>query len=58
MNANPQLLALQQIHDLCQGHAEALRDALQDMATRQLTRAEYSHLSKEDRRLVGQLLKP
>jgi hypothetical protein len=54
MNANPQLLALQQIHDLCQGHAEALRDALQDMATRDLTLAEYSHLSKEDRRLLDQ----
>jgi hypothetical protein len=54
MNANPQLLALQQIHDLCQGHAEALRDALQDMATRELTLAEYSHLSKEDRRLLDQ----
>jgi hypothetical protein len=54
MNANPQLLALQQIHDLCQGHAEALSDALQDMATRDLTLAEYSHLSKEDRRLLDQ----
>ncbi len=54
MNANPQLLALQQIHDLCQGHAEALHDALQDMATRELTLAEYSHLSKEDRRLLDQ----
>jgi hypothetical protein len=54
MNANPQLLAFQQIHDLCQGHAEALSDALQDMATRDLTLAEYSHLSKEDRRLLDQ----
>jgi hypothetical protein len=54
MNANPQLMALQQIHDLCQGHAQALRDALQDMATRDLTLAEYSHLSKEDRRLLDQ----
>jgi hypothetical protein len=54
MNANPQLLALQQIHDLCQGHAEALRDALQDMAERRLTLTEYSHLSKEDRRLLDQ----
>jgi len=54
MNATPELLYLQQIHGLCQGHAQALQDALQDMALRALTPVQYSQLSKADRRLLDQ----
>jgi hypothetical protein len=54
MKITPELLALQQIHVLCQGHSEALQDALQDMELRALTQADYSHLSKEERRLLDQ----
>ena len=54
MTTNPQLLALQQIHSLCQGHAEALEDALHDIAKRALTAADYSHLAKADRRVLDQ----
>ena len=36
MNQSPEQLALQHHMSLCQGHAEALQDALQDMQTRAL----------------------
>ena len=39
---------------MCQGHADALADALQDMQLRGLSAEDYSHLSKEDRRLLDQ----
>lgn len=54
MNATPELLKLQQLHTLCQGHAQALRDALQDMAMLALTLDQFSQLSKIDRRLLDQ----
>jgi len=54
MNARPELLILQQNQALCQGHAQALQDALQDMALRALTPVQYSQLSKADRRLLDQ----
>lgn len=54
MNASPELLMLRQNQALCQGHAQALQDALQDMALRALTPAQYSQLSKADRRLLDQ----
>jgi hypothetical protein len=54
MKATPEQLILQQIQALCQGHAQALRDALQDMALLALTPAQYSQLSKADRRLLDQ----
>jgi hypothetical protein len=54
MKATPEQLMLQQIYALCQGHAQALQDALQDMALRALTPAQYSQPSKADRRLLDQ----
>ncbi len=50
----PEQLALQQIHALCLGHVEALQEALQDMAQRALTPADYAQLSKMNRRLLDQ----
>lgn len=47
-------LALQQVHAVCQTHAEALGEALQDMQLRALTLDDCDHLSKEDRRLLDQ----
>jgi len=52
MTPTPEQLALQQIHGVCQGHAEALADALQDMQLRAFSAEGYSHLSKADRRLL------
>jgi len=54
MKHTPEQLALQQIHAVCQTHAETLAEALQDMQLRALTRDDYGHLSKEDRRLLDQ----
>ena len=54
MNPTPEILALQQAHALCEGHSDALQDALKDMAHRALTLSEYEHLSKVDRRLLDQ----
>ena len=50
----PEQLALQHILAVCQGHADALSDALQDMQLRALTLDDYSHISKSDRRLLDQ----
>ena len=54
MTLTPEQLSLQQILGVCQGHADALADALQDMQLRGLGAEDYSHLSKEDRRLLDQ----
>ncbi len=54
MKPTPDQLALQQIDAVCQTHAETLDEVLQDMHRRALTLADYSHLSKEDRRLLDQ----
>lgn len=48
------MLALGQAHSLCQGHLDALRDALDDMQHRALSSHDYAHLSKADRRLLDQ----
>jgi hypothetical protein len=48
------MLALAQAHALCQGHLDALHDALNDMQQRALSSSEYEHLSKADRRLLDQ----
>jgi hypothetical protein len=39
---------------LCQGHAEALQDALQDMQARALNEDDYTPLNKSDRPLLDQ----
>ena len=54
MTHTPEQLALQQILGVCQGHADALTDALEDMQLRGLGAEDYSHLSKADRRLLDQ----
>lgn len=46
--------ALAQALALCQGHLDALHDALCDMRQRALSSSEYEHLSKADRRLLDQ----
>lgn len=54
MKPTPEQLALQHSMSLCQGHAEALQDALQDIQLRAMGLDDYTHLSKEDRRLLDQ----
>jgi hypothetical protein len=54
MNQIPEQLALQHHMALCQGHAEALQDALQDMQVRALNVDDYTPLNKADRRLLDQ----
>jgi hypothetical protein len=54
MKHTPEQLALLQTHAVCQTHAETLTDALQDLQLRALTLDDYSHLAKEDRRLLDQ----
>jgi hypothetical protein len=54
MNPSPEQLALQHSFALCQGHAEALQDALQDIQLRAMGLDDYTHLNKEDRRLLDQ----
>lgn len=54
MKNTPEQLALQHIQAVCQGHAEALSEALQDMQLRVLTPDDYAHMSKADRRLLDQ----
>jgi hypothetical protein len=54
MNQIPEQLAMQHHMALCQGHAEALQDALQDMQARALNEDDYTHLNKSDRPLLDQ----
>lgn len=54
MKTNPEQLALQYLHTVCQGHADALTEALQDMQLRALGAEDYTHLNKDDRRLLDQ----
>ena len=54
MKPTPEQLALQHTLTVCQGHADALQDALQDMQLRSISADDYSHLNKADRRLLDQ----
>jgi hypothetical protein len=54
MNRTPEQLALQHSLALCQSHADALQDALQDIKVRGMGVDDYAHLGKEDRRLLDQ----
>ena len=54
MKPTPEQLALQHTLAVCQGHADALQDALQDMQLRSLSADDYCHLNKADRRLLDQ----
>jgi len=51
MKHTPEQLALHHSLALCQGHADALQDALRDIRIRGMGVDDYAHLSKEDRRL-------
>jgi hypothetical protein len=55
MKQSPEQLVLQHSMTLCQGHAEALQEALQDIQLRAMGLDDYTHLNKEDRRLLDQL---
>lgn len=54
MKTTPEQMALQHILNICQGHADALSEAMQDMQLRSLTPEDYTHLNKDDRRLLDQ----
>jgi len=54
MKQTPEQMALQHSLALCQGHADALQDALLDIHTRAMDVNDYSSLSKQDRRLLDQ----
>ena len=54
MKTSPEQLALQHIQTVCQGHADALSEAMQDMQLRALGADDYTHLNKDDRRLMDQ----
>ena len=54
MKQTPEQMALQHSLALCQGHADALEDALQDIHSRAMDVNDYTTLSKQDRRLLDQ----
>ena len=54
MKQTPEQLALQHSLALCQGHADALQDALQDIHALAMNVDDYTALSKQDRRLLDQ----
>ena len=54
MTQTPEQMALQQSLSLCQGHADALQEALQDIHARDMDLDGFIHLSKQDRRLLDQ----
>ncbi len=51
---SPALLALQQVHGICQVHRNALRDALGDLHLRDRTASGLGKMTKDDRRLLDQ----
>ena len=54
MKQTPEQMALQHSLALCQGHADALQDALQDIHARAMDVDDYTTLSKQERRLLDQ----
>jgi hypothetical protein len=54
MKQTPDQMALQHSLALCQGHADALQDALQDIHALVMNVDDYTALSKQDRRLLDQ----
>lgn len=54
MNLAAELLVLQQAQENCRLHEAGLRDALGDLALRDLCSADLTSLVKEDRRLLDQ----
>ena len=54
MTLTPEQMALQHSLALCQGHADALQDALQDIRARDMGKDDYTAMSKQDRRLLDQ----
>ena len=54
MKQTPEHMALQHSLALCQSHADALQDALQDIHALAMNVDDYTALSKQDRRLLDQ----
>ena len=54
MKQTSEQMALQHSLALCQGHADALQDALQDIHARAMDVDDYTTLSKQERRLLDQ----
>lgn len=54
MSLEPERLALNHALQTCQGHAQPLMDALEDLERADLTPSDLDHLSKQDRRLLDQ----
>ena len=54
MKLTPEQMALQHSLALCQGHSDALQDALQDIRARDMGKDDYTAMSKQDRRLLDQ----
>ena len=54
MKQTPEQMALQHSLALCQGHADALQDALQDIHALAMNVDDFTALSKQDRRLLDQ----
>ena len=54
MKQTPEQMALQHSMALCQSHADALEDALQDIDARAMDVDDYNTPSKQDRRLLDQ----
>ncbi|MBI5450744.1 MAG: hypothetical protein HY940_05250 [Gammaproteobacteria bacterium] len=51
----PEWLALQQAYAVCRVHAEALRDAIDDLKLRKLVAADLDTLGKADRHGTARL---
>lgn len=54
MKQIPEQMALKQSLALCEGHAEPLKEALQDLQERNMDSEGFTHPSKQDRRLLDQ----
>lgn len=54
MKNSAEYLHLRQAYLICQTHAAALADAINDLMQRKLLAADLEHLSKDDRRLIDQ----
>ena len=56
MKQTPEQMALQHSLALCQGHADALQDALQDIHALAMDVDDYTTLGKQDLQLMIQII--
>jgi hypothetical protein len=54
VKSTPEVLALQSARGVCQGHVEALTDALADLGQRRLQASDLASVGKQDKRLLDQ----